>query len=190
MKDPDDLLHYGARVGDSMKGMVINGELVAWDIGRLGYPEHDTFDEDGARDIQITNMASAINIISALGSVPMPIEYIGDILGLFEDYKNDTQIDVSINWNRHDAEFDFRGTVGQLKAFFKHNPPPDPNDYDDGLKDADFESDYKAWCQAAREKKTVRQILGRGGRDDVWQNDDADTSKGFSVYNNPKRRKR
>lgn len=56
--------------------------------------------------------------------------------------------------------------------------------------DSEYLSDYENWVASLRKKSTAQEILGRGGRDDVWQDKDEDWSKSFSVYNNPRKKRK
>ncbi len=191
MRDEEDDINYepewGVTIGPMMKGAVIDGDVLGWTIDEAGEPHHDDVDPDGRRYLQLTHFfIKKDDHIDIAGHISQPLEFASDILNFFSSYSNDTEAHVDIGW--FDAEFSFRGTVGQLKTFFKLHAPPDPNDYDDSVSDVEFEADYKAWTKKTKEKKTAREILGRGGREDNWQHEDADTSRSFSVYN-PKRKK-
>ncbi len=178
---------WGVRIGKNMKGALLDGDVLGWSVnGKTGWPHHEDVDPDGRRYIQFAYIGKNMSID---GSAP-PISFLSDILGYFVDYENDTNIDVNLGVLRSDEDFNFTGTVGQLKTFFRAHPPPNSEDYDDGIDDVDFVTDYVNWSWLPHQKKTAREILGRGGRDDSWQEKDEDFSKSFSVYNNPKKRKR
>ena len=174
---------WGVRIGPNMKGIFVQGDTLGWKVDKNGDPHHGDVDPDGRRDLQFSNLRDYLAI---LGSGP-PLESVYDILNYFEGYTNATEVEVRVACRY--GEFNFDGTVGMLKTFFKHNPPPIAEEYDDGVKDIDFAPDYDAWASSALDRKTIRSILGRGGREDVWQERDEDQSKSFSVYN-PKRKKK
>ncbi len=177
---------HGARIGSMMKGIFIDGDVVGWDVDRNGRPHHEDVDPNGDRYIEFSNIDGFMGMV---GSGP-PIELVSDILRFFADFKNDTEIAVDIAWSRHEPMFSFLGTVGDLKTFFKNHPSPNAAEYEDGEEDTEFEKDYADWTKLTKIKKTARSILGRGGRDDSWQDKDEDWSKSFSVYNNPKEEKK
>ena len=189
-----DILCFGCPVGDYMKGIVgPDGEVVSWPTEGEGAPHHDEVDPHGYGIMKLANYASApASEISILGGMPGPIRSIDDILGYFVDYKSATGVLVRIRWEAEYVTFGFHGTVAQLKAFFRHYPPPDINDYDMLFDDEDYVADYRLWVRSVGDppSKRAQEVLGRGGRSDVWQEKDEDRSKSFSVYNNnPKRRR-
>ncbi len=186
MKKDFDLI-YGGSVGDNMKGIFIGGDVVAWETDSKGQPHHDDVDEDGARYLQMANYTTAANAISIDGSGP-ELMSAHDLLRWFSEFYPSTMIDVG--YGSEGAHFVFHGTVADLRAFFRQHPPPDPDDYDDGIVDTDYEKDYLKWSKLPPKHEIgKKKSAWRGGRDDVWQERDDDTSKGFSVYNNPKLKK-
>lgn len=177
-------LYHDSPVGDGMKGILLNGELISWDTSSVdGKPHHDEVDEDAIRDLQMANYSSAINEISVSGSAVL--ESSENILRMFSEYKPSTIIDVGIGLRGYDIDFLFRGTIAQFKTHFRSHPPPYSDDYEDGEKDVDFISDYETWAYSTWSDKKTPEISGRGGRGDIWQEKDEDWSKSFSVYNNP-----
>ncbi len=178
MNSPEEV----SRIGANMKGFLVGGVLYGWDVNAQGYPHHDDYDPDGRREIQFAHIDK---FMSMDGSSSESIRSISDILGFFSGYKDDSEIHMNVGFHYRDIEFKFDGAVRDLKSFFKLNPAPDPEDYDDGTWDDEFLKDYRAWTRSVKDKKIVRQILGRGGPDDSWQDKDEDWSKSFSVYNNP-----
>ncbi len=187
-QDGDEIEVYdGHSVGNGMKGLYVNGGLQSWDTNpKDGWPHHDDVDEDGVRQLQLSNYTSRFNEIAVSGFAP-PLQYASDVLNFFSEYKPDTNIHVDLGLRGTNIDFSFRGTVAQFKSYLKHNPPPVAEDYEDGERDDEFMDDYEAWTKTFEDVKTVRDILRRGGRDDVWQERDEDMSKSFSVYNNPPR---
>lgn len=178
---------WGGTVGPMMKGVFIDGNTLVWGVDDRGEPHHDDIDPDGRRDLRMAHMD---NFIGIYGNGE-PLESASNILQFFRGYGNNTEIQANIGLPQYGvAELTFNGTVGLLKDFFKRFPPPYASDYEDGVEDIDFIKDYADWTSLTREKKSVRQMLGRGGPEDSWQEKDEDWSKSFSVYNNPKRKKR
>lgn len=176
---------WGVKIGPWMKGVLIDGDVLSWRVNRKGQPHHDDIDPDARRSLELSFTGP---YLSVTGFGP-PIQFISDLLGWFIDYKNDTDIEVDVAVANTDILFIFMDTVGALKTYFKAHQPPDINDYEDEANDVEFLRDYDAWTNLPLQKKSVREILGRGGREDVWQEDEADASKSFSVYN-PRRKKR
>lgn len=186
--DYDYDAEWGLKIGPWMKGALIDGDVLAWRVNKSGKPHHDEIDGDARRNVELSHTGP---YMSMTGYGP-PIQFISDILGWFTDYKNETEIEVGLEVGQRDAPiiFNFFGTIGQLRTFFKQHPPPDINDYEDEGDDIEFLHDYDKWTELPMMKKSVREILGRGGRDDNWQERDEDWSKGFSVYNPKKKKKR
>ncbi len=186
-----DKLYHGQRIGDGMKGLLIDGQIVSWDTNKKGEPHHDDVDEDGERQLQLSNYHTILNEISVSGFVPL-LTSANDVLQFFTDYKNDTNIHVDLGLNLARVDFSYRDPIWKFKEFFRLHPPPDPDDYDDGVKDEEFLWDSEMWVRAVHFKpsRTANEVLGRGGRGDVWQEKDEDWTKSFSVYNNPKKKKR
>ncbi len=185
--NPDFETYDGYPVGKNQKGLVdYDGGLVSWDVDpKTGNPHHDEVSED--LRLTLTNFNGKYLHIS--GRVDS-IDSASDILNFFNDYSGSSEISIEL-WTRFsDKFFIFGGTVNEMKAFFKHSPPPYPEDYEDADKDDEFLEDYDNWIDSAVEKTSARQILGRGGPDDPWQDKDEDWSKSFSVYNNPGRKKK
>ncbi len=180
---------YGGTVQNQMKGLLsADGELAKWDTDEDGDPHHDDIDDVNVGLVQLANYVDLVDEISIVGNGP-PVSFVSDLLRWFSGYNETTTIMVDLFWG--DSEFSFRGKVRALKALFKRLPPPDPEDYDHGIKDTDFDKDYEAWTRAIHAApQTAREILGRGGRDDVWQEKDEDWSKSFSVYSNPPKKRR
>lgn len=183
-------LCFDCPVGDYMKGVIApDGNVVSWPTKGSGTPHHEEVDRHGYGVMKLANYASGpANEISILGDMPGPIRSIDDILGCFDDYKGATHIVVRIRWEPESITFRFHGTVAQLKAFFRHYPPPDQSDCDP----LEFDEIYRQWTKmvGAPQRKSVRELLGRGGRNDVWQEKDEDWSESFSVYNNPPKKRR
>ena len=192
MRGEDDVNYeteWDVSIGSWMKGLLIDGGVLGWSVDESGEPHHDDIDPAGRYSLRLTNFDGMLDI-NGLGP---PVESASDLLHFFSSYKNDSEIHINIEltqWPCKFCVFKYRGSVGALKTLFKHRPPPFAADYEDGIKDTEFQADYEAWLKSIHDKKTAREILGRGGREDVWQEDEADTSKSFSVYNPRKKRKR
>ncbi len=174
--------HRGGKVGPGMKGLLIDGDSIVWDVDSLGEPHHGDIDEDGG-DAQLSFIDGYIDFRSFGYYIPFEIK---DILRWFSEFSESSPIEVqSIMYRWGGSGLSFNGTVSQLRRIYKNNPPPHPDEYEEGIDDAEFRSDMDKWGKSIDEKKTARDVMGRGGRDDSWQEKDEDWSKGFSVYNNP-----
>ncbi len=180
---------YGVLVGDGMKGLLVDGQLMSWETNNHGEPHHDDVGNEGSYQLKLANYKTLLNEISISGFVSL-LTSAQEILQFFTEYRGDTGIHVDLGLNLARVDFSFDGPILKLKEFFRTNPAPDPEDYEDGINDVDFLDDSEQWVRAvhldrSKLNRTASEILGRGGRGDVWQEKDEDVSKAFSVYNNP-----
>lgn len=188
----DEDLNYDTEwdvaIGKRMKGLLIDGSVLGWSIDEFGEPHHEAVDLDGRHNIKLVNLDGFLGI----SGFYEPLKSVNDVLIFFSGYDSNSDIDVELDidlWPCRYCAFVFRGSIGALKTFFKQHPPPLAEDYEDDTEDTEFQADYEAWMKSVHDKKTARSILGRGGREDNWQDRDEDMSMSFSVYN-PKRKKR
>ncbi len=198
-----DVVEINGLVGDDMKGL-IQGKSTSWvwEIDENGEPHHNEVDRDGGL-AHLSNINGYLDF-RAYGYIPLNVD---DILKWFKDYSDSSEIKIEAQMNefRDDESaksqmsefektgiwkpsrrldwtpifFEFYGTVRQLKNLLKRNPIPSS---DGPTNSIEWDELVKAWIRATKEKSGQHW---RGGRDDVWQEKDEDTSKGFSVYNNP-----
>lgn len=161
-------LYYGGSVGNMMKGIIKNDELISWSINDAGVPHHDEIDNDHEREGTLSNIDGNLSIHWRVPFIPSSPSV---ILNWFSDYGNANEIEAVISPENPNgaSSMDFIGTVGQLRRLFQDFKPPDPDDYDDGVKDGDFESDVNEWIGLARHRPSKKSDSSvakwRGGRD-------------------------
>jgi hypothetical protein len=172
-----DAIEFSSAVGKNMKGVIIDGEVFAWDVDpESGMPEHDTI-----TDNRFSQSADAQMTYMGLDGVPYcNVSYYGNpfgdvarhAIGAFTDVRRGTELRIDSDHGSLTMPFEDYVSYYRLA--------PDPEDFDDGEEDSEFIEELNELISLINSQKTVRQLLGRGGEDDVYE--------GFSVYGNPRRK--
>lgn len=171
--DPNDI-SVGARVSLNQKGLLVEGETYVWDVyAPTGSPHHDdamaALDFWDKRWVQLSFLKKAGISFDGLFE---PIESTHDVLRYFDGYTDDTDIYIDTENPHTDLIFRFKGNVRGFKQLMRSSPPPYAGDYEDGDEDSEYVEDYTTWVKAVAsglKPKYIRDILGRGGPEDVWQ---------------------
>lgn len=184
--NPDSEYHeieYFERAGPMMKGITPGtagdyGTPMSWKLTKpeKGEPHHDDISNEYRN--RFANMGKYG--LSMDGEIDNFDNLVRDVLSNFEGYSDNWPIYIELHTPKSHGAIVLNGTVRDFKSFVKNNPPPDSSDYENGTEDLEYEADLAKWVQdmsaKANRKVTVRDVLGRGGPEDVYD--------GFSVYDN------
>jgi hypothetical protein len=173
-----DAIEYDGAVGLNMKGLIIDGEVFAWDIDpKSGMPEHDTIVENRFGGDSFARMSYMLFDGVHCCDVSCGESPFGNIA---------SQAVYSFSGASREAvlrlESAYETITIPLRDYANYaRMAPDPDDFDDGEDDAEYFEEMREFVALINTQKTARQLLGRGGEDDVYE--------GFSVYGNPRRKR-
>lgn len=153
--NPGPQIETYSAVGDNMKGILTyDGSVIAWEVNSGGEPHHDDIDpmnmlqyvakmtfDMSRNEMYVDTMSPAFSSVaqSAVRS--------------FTGHLKDTSLLIESGTGR------LRTTVSGY--FYLLRNAPDPDNYDEGESDAEYEKDTRDYVDRINANKTASELLGR-----------------------------
>ncbi len=178
-------MNFSSQLSNGQKGMLLDdGQFVAWDVDSNFAPEHNEILEEYFPYSLIVAKSSFLDGIidvwaNADATLCGPI--VKSMVHNIDVHPTD-KIRMII-----DAAPPWEGTLKEFKQMCNTFPAPDPEDYENGEEDSEYQDDVEDWIEEIEEKTTASKLLRSHlvPREGEWKE-----SKGgeFSAYN-PRRKR-